>query len=214
MVDFTGLRNFVDRGCSSRESDFSNLDSSLNKDSSPNTKSPNRENSLSAESFKSFEDLCKEIDWSKVFKPEPQKRASWLASIDESGNLVVINSEGKKDLNSKILENPFLLIANENTKVDDRIEVNSNTISGVIRIISNEEMNKRIAKNGDAKDAKVDDKKNQEIIITPLDLSFASFRTMMGKYDEKAVEKMESSFVSKHPSIKDNNAPINLGKGR
>jgi hypothetical protein len=64
-----------------RESDFSNLDSSLNKDSSPNTKSPNRENSLSAESFKSFEDLCKEIDWSKIFKPEPQLKKELLGLL-------------------------------------------------------------------------------------------------------------------------------------
>ena len=211
--------------------DFSNLNSGLNRDSSsPSAKSPNRDNSLSAENLKSFEDLCKEIDWSKVFKPEPQKKASWLASVDESGNLVVINSEGKKDLNSKILENPFLLITNENTKVDDRIEVNSKTISGVIRIISNEEMKERIAKNGDAKDAKMDDKNNQEIIITPPDLNFASCRQMMGKYDEsrfntvdikgiKSPVVKEESFTQKHPSSKNINSRVNTsenspGKGR
>ena len=50
-----------------KESDFSNLNSGLNNDFSSSAKSPNRGTSSPEEKFKSFEDLCKDVDWSRVF---------------------------------------------------------------------------------------------------------------------------------------------------
>lgn len=205
--------------------DFSNLNSGLNNDSSSSAKSSSRGTSFSSEKYQSFDELCKEIDWSKVFKSEPQKKASWLASVDESGNLVVINSDGKKDLNSKILEKAGLLIPDQlllfdqNANFKHRFEVESEGISGVILIISNEEMNKKIAQNSDAK---VDDKKTrEEIIRIPSDLGYWSTRKMMGEYDEsrfntvdiKGIKSpLQTSFAKEHPSSKNINSRGNTSE--
>lgn len=133
----------------------------------------------------SFDELAKTINWGEVFKPEPPIKPSWLASVDDSGNLVVINSEGKKDENSKILEKTMWHISEQNASVKDRFEISSETISGVIVIISNEEMKQKIAQNGGSKE---DNKKDQESIKVPLDLDITSSRKMIGKHEEKSLE--------------------------
>ena len=187
-------------------SNFSNLNSGLNADFSSSAKSPNRGTSSPEEKFKSFEDLYKDVNWNKVFKPEPPIKPSWLASVDDSGNLVVINSDGKKDENSKILEKAMWHISEQNASVKDRFEISSETISGVIVIISKEEMNNKIAQNRDAIEG---DKKDQESIRVPIDLDITSSRKMIGKHEENSLEvavvknsKSVGSFASKHPSNK------------
>lgn len=123
-------------------SESTNIDSSRNINSSQSKEGSSSRTQNSSDKFKSFEDLCSDIDWSNFLKPDPQKKASWLASVDESGKLVVVNSNGEKDLNSKILEKTMFLISCNNPNPKDRFEVESQTISGVILIVSNEEMKK------------------------------------------------------------------------
>ena len=84
-------------------------------------------------------------------------------------------------------------ISEQNASVKDRFKISSETISGVIVIISNEEMNKKIAEemnkkiaqNGDAKEG---NKKDQESIRVPIDLDITSSRKMIGKHEEKSLE--------------------------
>jgi hypothetical protein len=204
-----GTRKFKDKDNQEAFSTFTKgIDSFAKGEAQQSQSSPRDSNGSSSSSYifstESFNELAKSIDWSKVFKPEPPIKPSWLASVDDSGNLVVINSDGKKDENSKILEKAMWHIPEQNATVNDRFEISSKTISGVIVIISNEEMNKKIAQNGDVKE---DNKRDQEIRI-PDGLDISNSRKMTGKYEEKSLEIAvvnnpgDSSFASKHPSNK------------
>jgi hypothetical protein len=185
-----GIRKFKDKDNQEAFSAFTkSIDSFAQNESQQSQSSARNSNGSHSSSFifsePSFDELAKTINWGEVFKPEPPIKPSWLASVDDSGNLVVINSEGKKDENSKILEKAMWHISEQNASVNDRFEISSETISGVIVIISNEEMKQKIAQNGGIKE---DNKKDQESIIVPLDLDITSSRKMIGKHEEKSLE--------------------------
>ena len=181
-----GIRKFKDKDNQEAFSAFTkSIDSFAQNESQQSQSSTRDPTSPLIFSSESFDELAKTINWGEVFKPEPPIKPSWLASVDDSGNLVVINSEGKKDKNSKILEKAMWHISEQNASVNDRFEISSKTISGVIVIISNEEMKQKIAQNGGIKE---DNKKDQESIIAPLDLGITSSGKMIGKHEEKSLE--------------------------